>query len=359
LWSVESRKYPYNLLTTVEPGEGKIESFFNPPPVNDVTVRSVWWRWTATVSGPIHLDTLGSQVSNVLGVYTGNSVNALAPIVVTSNSGDCVNGEGPNRTRSASMQTTFDAVAGTTYHISLQGSGYNAASSGPIVLTLSGPTAIPFAPENFTANRVADSRIDLNRRDVAVDEGFYEIERPTDGISWLPLHQTNPDAQSYSDFDTSPDSAVFYRLRAVNSVGQSDWATASVDPTTFAQWLERFFSSTSPESDTAFDADPDGDGIPNLLEYALAGNPLVPNSASLPELGVVVLETGHHLTLTFIRARADVTYQVLASDGLGPDSWSTTATNPGQIDINVPVTVTDPQPVSASQQRLLYLLISQ
>lgn len=218
----------HNLLTTVEPNENKIEWFGNPPPVNNSTVRSVWWRWTAPVSGTITLDTLGSQMYNVMGVYTGSTLGALNPIVVTENSGDYVNGEGPNRARNGTKRVTFDATAGTTYHFTVQGAGYSNSSSGPITLSLVGPPAVPFAPADFTAVRTGPATIELDWSDVAVDEEFYQIERSTDGSNWTLLHQAAPDTTFYTDITASEGSDYYYRIRAVNTVGTSAWASAAV-----------------------------------------------------------------------------------------------------------------------------------
>ncbi len=44
--------------------------------------------------------------------------------------------------------------------------------------------------------------------------------------------------------------------------------------------------------------DPDGDGIPNLAEYALGGDPHVPDTSVLPQIAV---ETGGSITVTFTR----------------------------------------------------------
>ena len=218
----------HNLLTTVEPNETKIEWFFNPPPVNNTTVRSVWWRWTAPVSGPITVDTLGSQIYSVMGVYTGSALGALTPIIVTSNSGDFLNGEGPNRARNGTQRVTFDAIAGTTYHITVQGAGYTMASSGPIALSLVGPPAVPFAPADFTAVRTGPATIEIDWTDVAVDEEYYQIERSADGSSWTLLQQTAPDTTYYTDITATEGGDYYYRIRAVNTVGQSAWVTASV-----------------------------------------------------------------------------------------------------------------------------------
>jgi len=90
---------------------------------------SVWWQWTASASGTTTLTTAGSSFDTLLAVYTGNSVNGLT--VVASNDDD----------QSAGVTTsrlTFDASAGTTYRIAVD--GFNGAI-GSITLNLTGPSA--------------------------------------------------------------------------------------------------------------------------------------------------------------------------------------------------------------------------
>lgn len=76
---------------------------------------------------------------------------------------------------------------------------------------------------------------------------------------------------------------------------------------TYADWRSRFFSTNSPAAGPLDDAD--GDGAPNLLEYALGTHPR--NVASLPRLAPA--ERG----LQFPRRRgANLTYRVEASTDL-------------------------------------------
>jgi hypothetical protein len=84
---------------------------------------SVWFSWTAPESGPAVFSSMGSPFFDTLmGVYTGNSVNGLTEI----NSNDDVD-FGNNI---FSSRVEFDAVAGTTYRIALDGyRGTNAAAS--------------------------------------------------------------------------------------------------------------------------------------------------------------------------------------------------------------------------------------
>ncbi|MFM8763722.1 MAG: hypothetical protein ACKOEZ_02640, partial [Spartobacteria bacterium] len=77
--------------------------------------RSLWWTWTAPHAGAATISTEGSDFDTVLAVYTGNSMNALAE--VTSN--DDFGGENTSA-------VTFQAVAGTTYRVALD--GYNGRS---------------------------------------------------------------------------------------------------------------------------------------------------------------------------------------------------------------------------------------
>ncbi len=54
--------------------------------------------------------------------------------------------------------------------------------------------------------------------------------------------------------------------------------------TPIQQWRVTHFGSHQNSAHRADDADPDGDGLKNLLEYALNGHPNLPNTAPLPRL---------------------------------------------------------------------------
>lgn len=69
---------------------------------------SVWYNYTADCSGIMVIDTEGSEADTVLGVFTGNAVNALSPVA----SSDNVDG-------GISSRVYFTATQGTDYKIQL------------------------------------------------------------------------------------------------------------------------------------------------------------------------------------------------------------------------------------------------
>jgi hypothetical protein len=114
-----------NLGATKESGE--------PNHAGNAGGSSVWWSWTAPVSGTMTLDTLGSSFDTLLAVYTGTSVSSLTPIVSDDDT--------PNARQSL---VVFGAKAGKTYRIAVD--GYNAgngAATGAIQLNLAWAPPVP------------------------------------------------------------------------------------------------------------------------------------------------------------------------------------------------------------------------
>lgn len=74
---------------------------------------TLWWQWIAPTSGPVIIDTIGSDYDTYVAVYTGTAVNALT--VVAENDNESEVGVGASR-------VTFDAKAGTEYRFRLAAS---------------------------------------------------------------------------------------------------------------------------------------------------------------------------------------------------------------------------------------------
>ena len=104
-------------------------------------VRSLWWSWTATADGIVTISTEGSSVFDTkLGVYTGDTVNALTAVASNDNITDSsfsLNELGflifnPGNLKS---RVYFTVSSGTTYQVAV---GANSLSDiGDIKLTIS------------------------------------------------------------------------------------------------------------------------------------------------------------------------------------------------------------------------------
>jgi len=112
-----------------------------------------------------------------------------------------------------------------------------------------------------------------------------------------------------------------------------------VGPDPFANWIGDSYPGVADPSVAGPAADPDGDGIANLLEYAAGSSPSEP-SAALGDL------TGNGGVLEFTYRKSQsatgITMEVEWSDSLAPGSWSTSG-----VTQTVLTPASDPQTITA------------
>ncbi|MBX7157879.1 MAG: hypothetical protein K1X66_05790 [Verrucomicrobiae bacterium] len=92
---------------------------------------SIWWQWSPPTNGSYVVSTEGTGFDSLLGVYTGNSLNALTQILRANNTSSNLN-----------EIASFQADANTTYFITVDGNG--PLQFGNVVLSI-----YPGAVENF------------------------------------------------------------------------------------------------------------------------------------------------------------------------------------------------------------------
>ncbi len=187
----------------------------------------------------------------------------------------------------------------------------------------------------------------------------YTVSRATSPSGpWTTLN-ANVTTTTYTDSTALPGTTYHYQLTATTLLAYTSAPSAIVSaallppPDPFVVWAAEKLSARPP-ADQLPGADPDADGLANLLEYALSSDPLTPSSTASPVCGLN--SSTSSLTLTFLRARAAVTYEVQASPTLDSGSWVVIATNPGAVSLTTPVTVTDSEPINS--RRFLRLRVT-
>lgn len=120
-------------ITTMGTNLGATRETGEPNHAGNPGGRSIWWTWTAPASGPAAIDTFGSNFDTLLAVYTGDFVSALTEVAS--------NDDAPGLVQS---RVAFNATAGTTYRIAVDGdNGGAGADSGVVTLRINPPSPPP------------------------------------------------------------------------------------------------------------------------------------------------------------------------------------------------------------------------
>lgn len=112
-----------------------------------------------------------------------------------------------------------------------------------------------------------------------------------------------------------------------------------IDP--LLAWRKTFFNTTAAVGNTADSADYDGDGLCNLVEYALGTSPVTP-SAGVYQVQVI----NKHLQLAFTPQRNDIAFAIESSADL--TNWASAPIAPAAITLGQPYTFTDPVELSST-----------
>jgi len=83
---------------------------------------------------------------------------------------------------------------------------------------------LPEAPTDLVATTVSEKQIDLSWTDNSYDELGFKIERKQYGESFTQINTVSDNVTSYNDTGLSPHRSYYYRVRAYNDAGNSDYS---------------------------------------------------------------------------------------------------------------------------------------
>lgn len=130
-------------------------------------------------------------------------------------------------------------------------------------------------------------------------------------------------SSTYTVANSTVDDAGDYSVVVTNALGSVTSNTATVTVSSSASPYESWASGQGLNSgDNGTGADPDADGLVNLLEFALGGNPLSATSSPTP----VIARNGANLTFTYdLKTAANTQYTVTAESSTDLALWTTLA----------------------------------
>jgi hypothetical protein len=157
----------------------------------------------------------------------------------------------------------------------------------------------------------------------------YGSSAPSTNLVIIAIGSNNPLDAATTIATLSPSTTYHYRLKLVDSTGTAYYGN-DVTFTTLSSsdsWRQTYFQSTENTGSAADLANPAGDGLPNLLKYALGLDPTVRSVLPAPSCQSYN-GGGTRLSLSFTRLAypPDVTLEVQTADSLsGP--WTTIASS--------------------------------
>jgi hypothetical protein len=186
------------------------------------------------------------------------------------------------------------------------------------IVTLTAPSAITVASATLNGTVNSNSSATTAYFEYGTDTTYGS----TGNITLSPNDGSTAQNVSANLPGLTPGTTYHYRLTANNSAGTTHSSDATFTTLTRAQsWRQQYFGSTDNTGAAADNADWDGDGISNLVEFACHLDPTVPNAppgAAVPN--------GNNIEFTYPRSDAaladGVTFIVEWSDTLMLGSWS-------------------------------------
>jgi hypothetical protein len=251
--------------------------------------------------------------------------------------------------------------------------------SGSVTIAASDPTARKGVGDAgaFSIVRTGDTMTDLPVN-LSLIQGAGQAELGTDfGLNPVLTGIVIPDGNSVATVVVTPidrsvvtgplDVTVILGTDAGYSVGSTTGARVQVLDAPYNQWkISAFGSLAAAQSALAEDhADPDSDGLKNLLEGALGTDPLAGNVSALPDVNVEFVDGELYLTSSYQRphpAMPGLIYRSRTSSDLPSTIWQDAVLLPGYPQDNgdgtETVKVRSALPVGQSPRQFMRLEIS-
>lgn len=311
------------------------------------TGHSVWWKWTAPSTGKLTVDTVGSGFDTMLSIYRGSMLSSL----VQTASND--NGEGIG----SASSVTFDVTSGMTYYVCVSGVqnafgsiALNWSFVGAPSLTVSDST-INFASIGGTKTVTITSNVDWTI--TMPSASWISMEGSTTGNGTATrafIVNVNPNTTTRQATITVSGTGVTARTITIKQDG---------DAVTMDDWVKQYWGvNVQPGAEGTKPQDnPSGDGISNLMKYALSMDPFKKASGT-GTLGKSTQGGKEYMTLTYTINPKTVGVRYAAEfSNDGGKTWTETRDVTPSAGATT-LTITDSEAIGVRAQRLMRMRVT-
>lgn len=220
-------------------------------------------------------------------------------------------------------------VPGTTYHYRLTATNADGTTStldgsfstggAPALVSTPVSSAIGTTTATLGGEVSSDGNMPITERGIIYALSASNSNPQLDGAGVTRITETGS-IGAFSKTISGLQAATQYSFRAyaTNAAGTSYSAVSTFTTTEVVQlnpsetWRQQHFGTTGNSGNAADLAAPDGDGVPNLLKYALGLTPGQNGAGSLPKARIASNSGSRYLSLSFSRdpSRNDVTVVV-------------------------------------------------
>lgn len=289
-------------------------------------------QWTRSGAGPeitgvtFDLSTDGGATWNALGNGTRNGMSwqltglSLPPNGLIRARGRASGGEDGGSSSLLEQDFSYPLSVVPAPQILIQGPAGGAISSGGSTVNFG--TLLPGSTASQTFTVFNTGNADLTNLAIAIDGAnaadFVVTHAPASVVG---SGGSATFAVRFTPTAAGPRSATLHLASNAASNNPFNINLTGTGLTYQENWRQTWFGNASATGSAADTADPDGDGVPNLVEFAIGSDPTHATKAP----GQIV-HNGGNLEFTYQRADAAITdgisFNVEWSDSLLPNSWN-------------------------------------